>query len=588
MMKRLTSIINISVLLALFLVMSPTSVLAQGEVTCDSDVIVQADDWLSKIADKFYGDLLAFTAIAEATNIKAADDDSYATIDNVDVIEPGWKLCVPSAEEAVSIVGSVGPFYGGSITSAMAAQGIRGFETWQDTTGNETHVYTALYDTFVRYDDLYQIAPGLFESWVTDDAQTWTFNVRQGVLWHDGVELTAQHFVDYFDTVQDPESGAASETIDLYEGTTYEAVDDYTVQLVLPQPNAALLDGFTAQWLSRTSDFDPEQPVGTGPFKLVEWNRNQSIELVRNDDYWREGLPYIDELTFVMSPDATTRVNLLLTDEVDVIRAVPLAEVEQLQDQDDIRLVKTPDQYEVLEFYMLMKNSESPFDDKRVRQAVNHAIDRETLLDVTFGLGAIKSNPISAGSWAFNPDAPNYDQRDLEKAKQLMVEAGYDPDQTNFTVSFKYWQEWPENIQIAQIVQANLAEIGIGVELELLEIGQWVETVLQDHEYELALTALVPRWDPNDQFGNVYRTDDGQALEWENTEFDDLWQAGRATADIDQRREAYFAAQVIAMDEAATAILNTLPQYDATNPSIRNLIRFNRGDLFYERAWVVQ
>jgi len=587
-MKRPIGLINMSVLLALILVLSPISVLAQGEITCDTDVIVQADDWLSKIADKFYGDPLAFTAIAEATNTIAAVDDSYATIDNVDVIEPGWKLCVPSAEDAEAIVGSIGPFYGGSITSAMGTQGIRGFETWQDTTGNETHVYTALYDTFVRYNDQYQITPGLFESWVTEDAQTWVFNVRQGVMWHDGVELTAQHFIDYFDTVQDPESGAASETIDLYEGATYEALNDYTIQKVLTQPNAALLDGFTAQWLSRTSDFNPTQPVGTGPFKLIEWNRNQSIKFVRNDDYWREGLPYIDELTFVMSPDATTRVNLLLTGEVDVIRAVPLAEVEKLQERNDIQLIKTPDQYQVLEWYMLMKNSEPPFDDKRVRQAINYAIDRQALLDVTFGLGSIKSNPISPGSWAYNPDAPNYDQRDLEQARQLMQEAGYDPNQTNFTVSFKYWQEWPENLQIGQIVQSNLADIGIGVELELLEIGQWVETVLQDHQYELALTALVPRWDPNDQFGNVYRTDDGQALEWENAEFDQLWQAGRATADIDQRREAYFEAQVIAMEEAPAAILNSVPSFDAATPAIRNLIRYNRGDLFYERAWIAE
>ena len=137
------------------------------------------------------------------------------------------------------------------------------------------------------------------------------------------------------------------------------------------------------------------------------------------------------------------------------------------------------------------------------------------------------------------------------------------------------------------IVQANLAELGITVELELLEIGQWVSSVLYDHEYELALTALVPRWDPNDQLGNVYRTDDGQALEWENEEFDKYWKAGRATADIEERKAAYWRAQEIAMEEAPCAILNVSPAFDAATDKVQNLIRYTRGDLFYERAWVM-
>ena len=480
-----------------------------------------------------------------------------------------------------------GPVYGGSLTSAMNTQGIRGFESWQDTTGNETHVYTVLYDTFVRYDDTYDIVGGLFESWETEDAQTWVFNVRQGVMWHDGVELTAQHFIDYFDTVQDPESGAASETIDLYEGATYEMLDDYTIQMVLPAPNAALLDGFSAPWLSRAADFDPTKPVGTGPFKLVEWNRNQNIKFVKNEDYWREGLPYLDELTLVMVPDATTRINMLRTGEVDVIRSVPSAEVQGLAQQEGIQLIQTPQQYTVLEWYMLMKCSEPPFDDVRVRQAVNLAIDRESLLELTFGYGALKSNPISQGSWAYNPNAPSYDNQDMAKAKQLMAEAGYAPGEPAFTVTFKYWQEWPENLQIGQIIQANLAELGITVELELLEIGQWVSTVLYDHEYQMALTALVPRWDPNDQLGNVYRTDDGQALEWENEEFDQYWLAGRATADIEERKAAYWRAQEIAMEEVPCAILNVAPAFDAATIAVQELNRYNRGDLFYERAWIM-
>ena len=104
-MKKIINIVSIVVLLALTVSLRPAHALAQSETTCDADVIVQADDWLSKIADKFFGDPLAFPAIAEATNAKVASDDSYAQIDNVDIIEIGWKLCIPTAEEAQASLG---------------------------------------------------------------------------------------------------------------------------------------------------------------------------------------------------------------------------------------------------------------------------------------------------------------------------------------------------------------------------------------------------------------------------------------------------------------------------------------------------
>ena len=124
-MKKVSHLLNVILLVALLLTLVPGAALAQDEVVCESDVVVQADDWLSKIAEKVYGDVLAFQAIADATNAKAAGDDSYATIDNVDIIEPGWKLCVPSADEAQAILGEA--------AAASAAQlAALGFNTWDE------------------------------------------------------------------------------------------------------------------------------------------------------------------------------------------------------------------------------------------------------------------------------------------------------------------------------------------------------------------------------------------------------------------------------------------------------------------------
>jgi ABC-type dipeptide transport system, periplasmic component len=281
------------------------------------------------------------------------------------------------------------PVQGGQIEVALTAQGIRGLRTWQDNTANETHIYTLVYDTFLPYNESYEIVGGLFESWESNDATSWTFTVRQGVQWHDGVELTAQHFIDFFDAVQDPELGATSETISLFEGASYSAPDESTIEMVLPAPNAALLDAFTRQWLSRVADYDAASPIGTGPFQLVEWRRNEVMRFAANRAYWREGMPYLDAVTVRMVPDATTRLNLLLTGEVHLIRSVPMAELERIESSDSVTLVQTPDEYSISHWYLLFHTPEPALSDVSVRQAINLAIDRHMLLHVTFGRGAI-------------------------------------------------------------------------------------------------------------------------------------------------------------------------------------------------------
>ena len=190
--------------------------------------------------------------------------------------------------------------------------------------------WSAVFDSLVQYDEPYQIVGALFESWETADSQTWTFKVRQGVTWHDGQPLVAQHFIDYFDKVQDPAAGAGTEIVAIFNGATYQAVDDQPSASCSAKPNAALLDSFTANWLVRTADFDKANPIGTGPFTFVEWKRNQHIVYKKNPNYWKPGLPYLDQLTLQMVPDQDQAINLLTTGEVDAIASVDFPKVQSL------------------------------------------------------------------------------------------------------------------------------------------------------------------------------------------------------------------------------------------------------------------
>lgn len=487
---------------------------------------------------------------------------------------------------SASVGAQATPTAGGSLISTLNVGDISGFTTWQASTAADSAAWSAVYDTLVEYDTEYNIVGSIFESWSSDDATTWTFKVRQGVTWHDGMPLVAQDVIDYFDALTAPDAGAGTEVIEPFDGATYEAPDDATVVLTLAAPNAALLDKFSAHWLLRARDFDPAKPIGTGPFSFVDWERNLQIEYAKNASYWKPGLPYLDELTLRMVPDQDQALNLLTTGEVNAIASVDFAKVQSLSSNTNVQMIEIPEPYQLAFHYLLTKTDSAPWDNPLVRRAMNLAVDREAMLAATLGYGTIRSNPVASGSWAFNPDAPSYNSRDLDTAKQVMTEAGYTEGETAFKTTLKYWREWAQMPTIAQIVQANLADIGIEVELQLLEIGQWVDAVQNKLDYEMALTALVPRWDPSDQLGNAYVTDDGAALLWDNADFAAAFAQGAATADQDQRQPAYFDCQQIALTDCPGTVLNGAPIFAAAGADIQGLILHNRSFLIYDECWI--
>lgn len=477
------------------------------------------------------------------------------------------------------------PQAGGDFIGTLNVGDISGFLTWQASTAADSGAWTAIFDTLVEYDEEYNITGGIFESWTTEDAQTWNFAVRQGVTWHDGTPLVAQDVIDYFDILVAPDSGAGSEKVATIEGATYEAPDDATVNLTLAAPNAALLDDFTSHWLCKVQGLQPDNPVGTGPFSFVAWNRNQQVEYKKNPNYWKTGYPFLDTLTLRMVPDQDQAINLLTTGEVNSIASVDFPKVQSLSTNSSVQMLEVPEPYRLAFHYLLTKTDTAPWDNPLVRQALNLAVDREAMLAATLGYGTVRSNPVSSGSWAFDPSAPSYNTRDVDQAKALMTQAGFTEGETAFSTTLKYWREWSQMPTIAQIVQANLADIGIEVELQLLEIGQWVDAVQNQLDYEMALTALVPRYDPSDQIGNAYKTDDGAALMWDNADFNAAFAQGAATADQDARQAAYFQCQQIALTDCPGTVLNGAPIFAAAGANVRDLIQYNRAYQIYYKTW---
>ncbi len=340
-----------------------------------------------------------------------------------------------------------------------------------------------------------EIVPRLATEWESSpDGLIHTFSLREGVTFHDGTPFDAGAVEFNVRRVWDPSfdhyigeglSGLAATVFQNLEAV--EVVDEFTVQFVLSAPFGFFIEKFaTTTGLGHPWMISPaavieygeevaDHPIGTGPFKFVEWVRGQHLTLEANRDYWRTPHPYVDELIFRPIEDESGRVNALRAGEVDMIRVVPPDQIPELED-DGFKIASGPTPHL---WYIEFQHRRPPFDDPRVRQAVNLAIDRDGMAaELLVGTVEAAICFCSSTSATFNPvpDWAGYEY-DPERARELLAEAGYEGgfDAVFETSTSGSGQISP--VQMAEWIQRDLAEIGIDLELRTYEwntyVGRW-------------------------------------------------------------------------------------------------------------------
>jgi len=322
------------------------------------------------------------------------------------------------------------------------------------------------------------IEPLLATRWeVADDNLTWTFHLRDGVTFHDGSPLTAADVVASISRVINPEAGMGRAN-DLREIVKITAVDDKTVRIVTAKPSGTLLRALaldSASILSADSikKFGKDvgwHPVGTGPFKYKSHVAEQSVALVRNDNYWGKK-PEADGINFVTVPEAGTRLTMLEAGEADIIVDVPGFEVERLRGTKGIGLIAKPN---TRLGHLGINVSKPPFDDVRVRRALNFAIDRKAIVaGVLRGLGVPADSIIASTVAGYAPQ--NLYSYDPEKAKKLLAEAGYPNGFTTtiWTPQGRYYMDR----ETAIAVQAQLAAVGIKANVEVKDWSTYLSAL---------------------------------------------------------------------------------------------------------------
>lgn len=444
-------------------------------------------------------------------------------------------------------------------------------------------VMSQIYDTLVVQTESLELVPGLAESWEQVDETTWIFNIRQGVTFHDGSALTASDVAYTLNRLRDPATAAPASFIVGFVNTL-EATDEYTVRLTTNGPFAPLLAHLAHTATSILSqaaveaageDYGTTVVVGTGPFKFVSWQTASQIVLERNDDWWGgEVLPA--EVVFRPIVEGSVRAIELEAGGIDIAYALEPRDYLRLEDGSNPRVVV--EAIETLSTnYVGFNAAKAPYDDVRVRQAINHALDVGAIIDAIYeGLGNPANGPISPQVFGANLDLEGYDY-DPERARALLAEAGY-PNGFDTTI---WTNDNPLRIQIAEIAQAFLADVGVNVEIQVLEWGAYLDgtaagnhdmfilgwvTVTADADY--GLYALFH----SSQFGNA-----GNRTFWASDRLDELLDLGRSEADADTRMEIYAEAQEIIAEQAPWIFLNVTLEMNGWRDNVDGFIAHPAG-----------
>jgi len=431
-----------------------------------------------------------------------------------------------------------------------------------------------------------EVIPGLAESWdISDDGLEYTFHLRSGVKFHttsyftpsrdfnaddviysferqrlaDGpwFEYTAGISWEYFNGMSMP---------DLIAGV--EKVDDMTVKFVLNRPEAPMVANMAMDFASilsaeyadqleasGTMEMMNQQPIGTGPFNFVAYQQDAAIRYQAHGDYWGGKQP-VDDLVFAITTDAAVRTQKLLAGECHVMPYPSPADIDSLKANADITVVE---QQGLNVGYLAYNTQIAPFDNPKVRKALNSAINKQAILDAVFqGSGVAAKNPIPPTMWSYN-DAIVDDAFDPEAAKAALAAEGVTD------LSMKIWAmpvQRPYNPnarRMAEVMQADFANIGVDVEIVSYEWGEYLSRSKElDRDGAVLLGWTGDNGDPDNFLAVLLGCDavgGGNRAQWCNEEFDALIQKAKTVSDVAERTALYEEAQVVFKREAPWATI---------------------------------
>lgn len=470
-----------------------------------------------------------------------------------------------------------------------------------------------IYETLTILDETEGVKPGLAESWEEVDDTTWDFKIREGVTFHDGEELNAEVVKINFDRLVD-EKIASPRAFLLDQVESVEVIDDYTVRLNLEYAYAPLLSNLAhngtgimspkiieedyAQ-LSASEDNEEEEndgpakegdpdgyinqnPAGTGPFKYKEWVPGEKVVLERYDDYWGDTAK-LDSVEFKVVSEQSARVAELDTGSSHVADAIGPNNISRVNGMEHAEALQVPS---VSLNYIGINVQKEPFDDVRVRQAISMAIDKEEIIEGVYdGVGIPAIGPLAPLVFGYD-DSVSGLEFDLDKAKELLEEAGYG-DGFKTTI---WTNDNEQRIDTAVAVQSQLDKIGIDVEIEELEWGAYLErTANGDHDmFILGWSTVTSDADYGmyPLFHSSQHGSPGNRSFFADDEVDKLLEDARMATDADERLKLYSEAQELLVEAAPMLYLNHGEYLVGVDNKVKNFSVDAQGIYQFKQAYI--
>ena len=377
--------------------------------------------------------------------------------------------------------GSGGGTAGGYKNTLTWAQGadVTSLDPHQGKETPAVQVNTQIFDTLVTVDpETNEVVPQIAESWEQTDDQTYVFKIREGIKFHDGSDLTAEDVKFSLDRARN--SAAVSYIVNFIEEVTVD--DDHTVTVKTTAPYAPTLRNlaipFAAIVPKAVVEADEnafiQNPVGSGPYKFVEWNHGDHVTLKAFDDYYA-GKPETENLIMKVIPETSQRTIALETGEVDLAYDLAVNDIPKVNSDDKLTVYEIPS---LTCWYVSMNMNKKPFDNPKVREAMSMAIDRQTIID-TINAGSGQTADAIIAPAVFGYYSTGVKEYNPTKAKELLAEAGY-PNGFSTTL---WVNDNQSRIEMCQAMQAMLLEIGVQCNLEVLEFGSFISrTTAGDHD----------------------------------------------------------------------------------------------------------
>ncbi|MFC5651092.1 ABC transporter substrate-binding protein [Paenibacillus solisilvae] len=518
--------------------------------------------------------LVLLLSILLCISLAACTNDSKQTANN-NSQPPSTQAATPTEGQATSGVKT-----GGILKYAQSADP-NTLDPYIYATEQDRNTFLTIFNSLMEYDPkTLKPVPGIIkEAKLSDDGLTYDLTIQSDVTFHNGRKLTADDVKFSLQKAMRPE---ATRTADLLKSIKdIKTVDDTHLTVSLSNRDNLLLDSFIEVFVTPNdpSIDQSKNPVGTGPFMFVQWNRNEKVVVKKNPNYWKKGLPYLDGIEFITVPDQDVKLLQLTNGQVDAIDVVPTSKVTEVSNNTNLQLSTVPVDLTVSDYILLLNNSKTPFNNLKFRQAVNYSLQRNKIKQALFGNFVVRSTSVPTGDSNYNPDTPQY-QYDLTKAKALLKESGYN----NEKLELLYHKIDISDDIISQIIEQSLQDLGINAELKGVEVAQWVDNVFNKKQFDMAITYTNPKPNTVDMLYHVYGAQNGAALQWDNKPwYDKLLSVRQLPSNEGSKVLKDLQAQVV--DQTPNIVIGGHVLAAGLSKNVQGFIPDPQSKVYFESVW---